>query len=53
MQRDRELHVQTEEGKSTDLAKPTEPTLRLAAYGRRQPGGRLPSRRRFSALPAR
>ena len=30
MQRDRELHVQTEEGKSTDLAKPTEPTLRLA-----------------------
>src|ERR1035441_9810363 len=35
MQRDRELHVQTEEGKSTDLAKPTEPTLRLAE-------GRLP-----------
>ncbi len=30
MQRDRELHVQTEEGKSTDLAKPTEPTSRLA-----------------------
>ena len=30
MQRDRKLHVQTEEGKSTDLAKPTEPTLRLA-----------------------
>ena len=30
MQRDRELHVQTEEGKSTDPAKPTEPTSRLA-----------------------
>src|SRR6202050_1755536 len=30
VQRDLELHVQTEEGKSTDLAKPTEPTLRLA-----------------------
>ena len=30
MQRDRGLHVQTEEGESTDLAKPTEPTLRLA-----------------------
>ena len=30
MQRDRELHVRTAEGKSTDLAKPTEPTLRLA-----------------------
>jgi putative peptidoglycan lipid II flippase len=30
MQKDRELHVQTEEGESSDLAKPTEPTLRLA-----------------------
>ncbi len=34
MQRERELHVQTEEGKSTDLAKPTEPTLRLAEVTR-------------------
>src|SRR5271165_3601947 len=30
MQGDRELHVQTEESRSTDLARPAEPTSRLA-----------------------